>query len=278
MLSIIIATVNRPKLVQKCIDSIAARSGEVEIVVIDQSDFKMRIKAQENLKTFSMPRLGLSAARNKGIELSCGSIVAFVDDDAYLHPNYLQVISEFMNKNSGADAVAGRVIIEDTEIPYAHTQNGASRKLKRGDWMSILGGNLVFRRSTLKKIGVFDERFGSGSRWGSGDESDYFFRMIKAGMWVTYLPELIVYHPREDRGHTSTSLCKKLYGYGKGQGALFAKHLCASDWTPMMYWIWSISKPLIRMLQYAVMGKTELTKVQIEILRGRFSGFFEYAD
>ena len=279
MISFVIATANRPAQLKSCISSLLAQPGCFEIIVIDQSDQNcVSWNKLSKVSVIRMEQRGLSAARNRGVHESRGDIIAFIDDDATLHLSYLKTLESFLSKNPCVAGVAGRVLINSTDRPYAKTQNGTTRPLRANDWMMVLGGNMAFRRAALRTVGAFDERFGSGVSWASGEESDYFFRMVEHEMCMMYLPQLIVYHPIEALGHTSATLRHKLYHYGRGTGALFAKHLGKGRLKMLWYWLWSLCKPAARIVQFALIGKVAQLSVQVAILRGRITGFFEYVD
>lgn len=98
IISIIIPVYNGEKCINNCIHSILNQTYlNYEIIVIDDGS----IDATQNLclqlaKTCSKLRYyyqlneGAGAARNKGIEVSRGKYLAFVDADDYLNPRYLE--------------------------------------------------------------------------------------------------------------------------------------------------------------------------------------------
>jgi GT2 family glycosyltransferase len=141
----------------------------------------------------------------------------------------------------------------------------------------MLGGNMAFRKSALDQVGGFDERFGAGQQWSSGEETDMFFRMSHQKMKLVYAPQVVVYHPREDVGHTPQSLRTKLYAYGKGNGALFAKHIHTYHSLGLIAsYLWSLVKPLLRIVQYFCMLQCNTALLHRAVLTGRVVGYWEY--
>ena len=63
-----------------------------------------------------------------------------------------------------------------------------------------MGGNAVFKRQTLERVGPYSTALGrSGTRLLSCEDEDMYQRLMAAGARGLYLPQLIVYHfiPRE---------------------------------------------------------------------------------
>jgi len=63
-----------------------------------------------------------------------------------------------------------------------------------------MGGNAVFRRQTLERVGPYSTALGrSGTRLLSCEDEDMYQRLMAVGARGLYLPQLIVYHfiPRE---------------------------------------------------------------------------------
>lgn len=88
LVSAIIPTFNRASAVIKAVDSVCAQTWSgVEIVVVDDGSTDntselLRSKFGSRIQVLRLPRNhGVSYARNRGIELSRGSFVAFLDSD-----------------------------------------------------------------------------------------------------------------------------------------------------------------------------------------------------
>jgi glycosyltransferase involved in cell wall biosynthesis len=272
----IVCTIGRQEQALACIDSILKQSGDIEVVVVDQSDVCGRYANDGRLKVIHSRKDGLSHARNLGFHNASGDIVAYIDDDALPAKDHSEKLQAAFS-NGSIDCVAGRILVAGSDIPYAKTQTADSRYLPLGGWNVMLGGNIGFRRSTLEEVGPFDEAFGAGREWASGEETDYFLRMRYAGKKVFYCADLVIFHPAEPASHSGESLSRKLFRYGKGHGALFAKHYKQFGNRKMLLtFAWSLAKPSLRMLQYFVTRKNSNFKVQRSIFRGRVQGFRDY--
>src|SRR6266566_4043503 len=93
--SIIIITYNRPFLLKHCVERVLAQPyPRKEIIVVDSSsnDESERVVAQypEVISVRLRDQLNnMPQARNEGIAVSSGEIIAFIDDDTMVQPGWL---------------------------------------------------------------------------------------------------------------------------------------------------------------------------------------------
>jgi glycosyltransferase involved in cell wall biosynthesis len=96
--SVIIPLYNKEKYIKKTIESILNQDfQDFEIIIIndgstDASEEIVKNINDPRIKLYSQPNKGVSTARNKGIEIAKGQIIAFLDADDYWFPNHLQEI------------------------------------------------------------------------------------------------------------------------------------------------------------------------------------------
>jgi hypothetical protein len=86
--------------------------------------------------------------------------------------------------------------------PISLDRRGA-QWFERANFGGIGDGNFALRRSILATIGGFDEHLGRGAAISSGEEHYAFFRIIKAGYQISYVPQAAVFHPAAPRGPSS---------------------------------------------------------------------------
>jgi glycosyltransferase involved in cell wall biosynthesis len=102
MLSIIVPVYNAEKTLEQCLDSILSQTfTNFECILVDDgsTDKSSGICDAYALRDSRIQALhklneGVSAARNDGIETSCGDYIAFVDSDDYLMPDMYQRLME----------------------------------------------------------------------------------------------------------------------------------------------------------------------------------------
>ena len=195
VLSIIICTYNRLDFLKKCIDSILKQistNNDIEIVVIDNNcndGTKEYINSLNStyINYFLETKQGLSHARNKGIEVSKGDFLAFVDDDATIDEKWLKSLLYHL-KTQNINHIYGGPIFPNFEVkcPKWIDDGYFIRKFKSSDGYldkltaqdGFSGGNMCIPKNIFDKVGVFNTDLGmQGKEMGLGEESELFFRI-----------------------------------------------------------------------------------------------------
>jgi glycosyltransferase involved in cell wall biosynthesis len=167
--SVIIPTYNRAEKVCRAISSVIDQTyRDIEIIVIDDAsidntierlnEFGKQIKIIQHEKN-----MGVSAARNSGIEVATGEYIALLDSDDYWLPEKLEVQTTFFRAHPDA------VICQARELWIRHGKrvNPGNKHLKpSGDIFSpslklclVSPSAVMFKKSLLDEVGLFDEEF-----------------------------------------------------------------------------------------------------------------------
>jgi len=159
--SVVIPTYQRRELVKRAVASVLAQTyRDFELIVIDDGSTDGTGEALaplgDSIRYEWQPNRGLSAARNAGLRLARGSIVAFLDSDNRWLPDHLAVITRALDEHP--DAVLA------VTVPWMSHQNEASAvrlmeplpKLLIGNYVAPVSG-AALRRETLAAVGGFDE-------------------------------------------------------------------------------------------------------------------------
>ncbi len=217
VLSIVICTYNRIRLLPFCLESILDqdyKGKDVEIILVnnnstdntaeyfkafqnDHSEFSFRYVEETNQ--------GLSFARNRGIKESEGEYVAFVDDDAILRKDYFQNIINFIKQYPDCDAFGGKILVHfEGQPPRWENKfiNSMFGYFNVGDQPFIFdktnyprGSNMIFKQSLIDQVGDFNTKLGRVKRGLEGnEEKDLFQRIYQANKQVRYDPNLVVEH------------------------------------------------------------------------------------
>lgn len=100
MISVIIPVYNAESALRICVDSVLRQSYQsFEIILIDDGseDLSGRIcddysEKDDRITIIHQNNQGVSAARNRGLDIAKGDFIAFVDSDDYVEPDYLKVL------------------------------------------------------------------------------------------------------------------------------------------------------------------------------------------
>ena len=218
-LDVVIPTYNRSTLLRKALGSLLdARipSGlELRIIAVDNNstdDTKAVITEMGDLVSYLFEkRQGRSPALNAGIAAATGDLIGFIDDDEEVDASWYETILAAFTEHD-VDFIGGPYVPRfegdvPKWLPKSHTAvvgivDGGDKVVPfDASYPGILmGGNAVFRRQTLERVGPYSTALGrSGTRLLSCEDEDMYQRLMAAGARGLYLPQLIVYHfiPRE---------------------------------------------------------------------------------
>lgn len=113
LISVIVPVYNAEQYLAKCIESILAQTySNFELLLVDDGskdgslDCCNNYAKQDNrIKAFTHANSGVSATRNRGIELAQGEYITFVDSDDWIRPDYLQVLYDALQPDLGCGLV-----------------------------------------------------------------------------------------------------------------------------------------------------------------------------
>jgi glycosyltransferase involved in cell wall biosynthesis len=165
LISVIIPTFNRAIWVREAVDSVLAQTfQDFELIVVDDgSTDKTRAGLGpygDRLSTITQARQGVSAARNRGLEMAAGEWLAFLDSDDLWLPQKLETQVDFLNRNPQAE------ICQTEEIWIRHGRRVNPRKKHRKPSGDIFAPSLslclvspsavMLKKRLLVEVGSFD--------------------------------------------------------------------------------------------------------------------------
>jgi glycosyltransferase involved in cell wall biosynthesis len=217
-ISAIVCTYNRYDTLPRALESLTVQTlpaAEFEVVVVDNSPDRelslvqaARFENIANLKWVVEDTPGLSNARNVGIRIAAGPLVAFIDDDAIAAPDWLaKIVAAYDRFGPSAVGLGGRVDplwgvprprwLHDDLLGYLSVVDwgGSARIAGTGEW--VAGTNISFRREPLAAVGGFSVDLGrKGASYSllSNDENEVIAKLKARGGQLIYDPEVIVSH------------------------------------------------------------------------------------
>lgn len=233
--SLVVPTLHRTAEVNQLLRSIAGQKikgvdlkKDVEVIVVDQNpderlaDILGSYGESLTIRRVQSPAMGLSHAKNVGLKSVRGKYVAFPDDDCFYAPETLERVYRAFGESGAGTALFGRSL-EKESGRYLLRYPEKELTISTPDSPEVFLGLQIaqfYPADKAERVGGFDLRFGIGGRWGSGEETDFAIRFLKAGGRIQYRPEILVYHPLVV---PDTMPLEKVRRYAAGFGALCRK-------------------------------------------------------
>lgn len=197
-ISVIIPAYNAEKYLSDAIVSVLKQTVPVDeiIVVDDGSTDGTKTIAQEfnkNVQYVYQENKGVAAARNKGLNLSKGDFITFIDADDIWLKNKIELQLQLFKKTPEAEMIIGflqRVYKESNEEFF---------KVFDGDEPGIfvlqLGSTLI-RKEVFKKVGNFDEEMTLS------EDLDWFLRSREEGINVEVHEDVVQLYRQHEKNIT----------------------------------------------------------------------------
>lgn len=176
LLSIIIPTYNRPRLLPHAVKSALAQTLEdieIEVIVVDDaSSCPIDLPKNDRLRVIHLPKnRGGSAARNIGAKVAKGRWISYLDDDDRLLPNMVQVSLEGLQRTTLPQPVAVLSGIEVIDTEGNVKQTRLPPTLPKGSHFGLeeidpnqsffCKQTMVIEKDIFLDMGGFDESFTS---------------------------------------------------------------------------------------------------------------------
>ena len=220
-ISVVIPSYRRPKDLARCLDALKKQkrpADEVLVVVRDRDTETWTFLQTLNpeflpLRTTTVSVSGVVAAMNAGLDAACGDIIAFTDDDAAPHTDWLALMEAQFLSDSNIGGVGGR----DWVYHGTQLEEGEREVVGQVQWFGrvigehhlgvgearevdvLKGVNMSFRRSAIAQM-HFDPRMrGTGAQ--VHFELAFSLALKRAGWKLIYDPKVAVNHypaPRFD--------------------------------------------------------------------------------
>lgn len=227
-ISLIICTRNRAAQLDGCLRAVAGLhyAGSWEVVMVDNGSTdatREKIAAFADRAAFPVhyvhqPVAGLSNARNAGLAVASGGLIAFTDDDCYVDADLLTRTVAAFARQPELGYVSGRILLHDPDdFPATVNESTEPLHFPPGRYLppgAIRGANLAFRRAALDAIGGFDPLFGSGARF-PAEDIDAACRCSLRGWAGAYDPGITVSHHHGRKAADVEGLFRA-YDYGRG--------------------------------------------------------------
>jgi GT2 family glycosyltransferase len=221
-ISVVVCSYNGAATIRDTLEGLAGLDyPDYEVIVVNDgsTDDTPRIADEYDVKLISTENRGLSNARNNGWQEATCEIVAYIDDDAYPDPHWLQYLAHtFMTTEYVG--VGGPNIAPPGDGPIADciaNAPGGPVHVLLTDTVAehIPGCNMAFRREALKSIDGFDPRYRA-----AGDDVDVCWRLQEQGGKIGFHAAAMDWHHRRN---SLRMYWRQQQGYGKAEALLEEK-------------------------------------------------------
>jgi glycosyltransferase involved in cell wall biosynthesis len=223
---------------QEAVDSVLAQTyDDIELVVVSDGNeavYQRMTDDYGDLENTIVSRtdenVGISAARNHGIERATGDVVAQIDDDAIADPNWIEELVS-VYESTDAIAVGGKMtpawvagkpgfLPEEFYWLIGVTHRGFAEPGE--EVRNTFGSNISFRREVITELGGFDPNVGrKGDAEIQAHESELCTRLRQEfGRGVVYNPDAKVAHKVFDYRTNPVWLIKRAFWQGYSKRAL----------------------------------------------------------
>jgi GT2 family glycosyltransferase len=221
-ISVVVCTYNGARTLRECLTGLAALDyPDYEVIVVNDgsTDASAAIAREFPVRLVSTENRGLSRARNTGLELATGTIVAYLDDDAWPDPHWLRYLATtFRHTTHGGVGGPNLQPPGDgwiAECVASAPGNPVHILVSDHEAEHVSGCNMAFRREALEAIGGFDPQFRV-----AGDDVDLCWRLTDAGFTLGFSPAAVVWHHRRN---SIRAFWRQQRGYGRAEGMLQRK-------------------------------------------------------
>lgn len=216
---------------------------DYEVIVINNNNEGVHVppelKAKYPCRYVNEPTKGVCRMRNTGVDHAQGDIIAFIDDDCEVDPQWLERMNNFY-QNPTVHFGGGNIF----DIGFNRLLRDGNLPLNWTEDRNLLGGNMSFRKTLFQKY-RFDENILYGN-----DEYELIFRILQDGYQYFFDETPIKHHrvhsPYRKKGNSHLSkfgrkiqkdaatyyeIKKKLYRYFLSQRPRHLRSIFSSYWS-----------------------------------------------
>lgn len=286
--SVIIVSRERPNALARCLLGVfQMKHPNYEVVVVaDRAglDAAADLPTSNQIKTVEFGEANISKARNAGLAVASGEIVAFIDDDAVPEPSWLLRLTEPFTDPTVAAAggyVRGRNGISFQWRARSVDTAGRTRPLQVPSRNAMVfsppecqavkteGTNCAFRRDVLAALGGFDPNYAFYL-----DETDVNMRFAVSGYCTAIVPLAQVHHGYfASKRRTSARVPQTLFDIGRSTAIFHRKYADPID-ARMAWRAEQIEqrKRLLRLMQIGAIEPPDVLRLLRTLVDGHTEG------
>lgn len=204
MISVIIPAKDAANTLGQCLQALLHQEGlqlkqDYEVIVVDDgsSDNTVEIAEQHAVRVIRQTQAGAAAARNAGVRIAKGTLLAFTDADCVPSPTWLrdltrpfdnpQVVGVKGVYRTHQTGLVARFVQVEYEYKYARMQ-----RMQSIDFIDTYSA--AYRTEVFIQNGGFDETFTVPSV----EDQELSFRLRRKGYKMVFEPSAVVFHYHDE--------------------------------------------------------------------------------
>jgi len=203
LVSVIIPSYNGGRYLTEAIESVLAQEYRpIEVIVVNDgsADNTETIAGRygDRIIYIRQENRGPAAARNRGLQMSHGKVIGFLDADDLWSGNKLSLQLGLL-----ADVSVEIVLGLSQPMKLRMEEDGRSKFENWYDaYCALLFGAAVFRRSVFDKVGLLDETLYHG------EDTDWFMRARERGVSMSITEEVSLFYRHHESNMTLDSVTR----------------------------------------------------------------------
>lgn len=256
MISVIMLTYNREKLVGRAIESILKQSEpDFEFLIIDNGSTDQSGKIADayaekdkRIRVIHRNCGNIGAGRNTGLDAAKGEFITFIDDDDWAEPDFLEFLKALLIESNADVAICGAADKAFDEKCVMTPEQALIELMWRKKY-NMAFPTKMFRREMMEKLRFPEE--------GSYDDIALMYKLLANAQKVAYhgLPKYTFYrHPGNNSAWTtnhkllnSATLDEYLYAYR--QRTVWLSEKFPASASAFQYFEWSFMISMVEKIE-----------------------------
>ena len=157
------------------------------------------VAGHNNASVFHYQEKGLSRSRNRAVGKATADICLISDDDIIFLERAQDIILQAFADNPLADIITFQSCVPSGAL--RKTYPAKQRWHTQRSLMRVISFEIAFRKESILRADLaFDERFGLGALFATGEENIFLLDGLRQGLKILYVPMPIVVHPEQSSG------------------------------------------------------------------------------